>query len=482
VSEVSTGPRLVEVGALERARALLVVRLAIALYLFELLLNATRPGVLPNEPTLSIFYKLPELSGSATRLFSMPRAIFWTVLAGIAVGAAIQGFAAIKRTEGRLAVILTWATLVALLGPFALVSLAVISVSPLAALACVPSTIFVLCLLRFARLPWRVMLAAFGWGALIVFGMGRAYSGLFFGTIYGYIGKPDAPSTDITAQFKSTYRVIDFMILHLSVVNTLAVAAGVLVLLLLFRHLITDVVTGLVLGATVGLGYSFVESALFIQLWGSLSFINGATGGFEYWIRQSIGLLGGQVAFGALLGAGIGVALRARQRRQRRLAALAGMVAAVGGAVATETLAGLLSRLLHDHIGSGGAFDTLVISPFIWLLPQSPFIIVAALLLVIGLRARAATAKSAIQAEAAESTAITHAEVPFLGNPTVRFWTLVATWRRHGWGTALALYRLQSAQLDLISWRAQADTTSAHEEEGHQLRTKVMRLKTGETS
>ncbi|MFB4304195.1 hypothetical protein [Actinomadura sp. NTSP31] len=50
-----------------RARALLVARLAIALYLVELLLNLLRPHVLPNEPALSIFQRLPGSDGCSAR-------------------------------------------------------------------------------------------------------------------------------------------------------------------------------------------------------------------------------------------------------------------------------------------------------------------------------------------------------------------------------------------------------------------------------
>ncbi|GAA0299473.1 hypothetical protein GCM10010302_42550 [Streptomyces polychromogenes] len=496
----AAAPRRVRDEALVRGRALLIARLVIAAYLVELALNVTRPHVLPDEPAVSIFYELPKSIsqqmnqgpfGSLDRLLSMPRMVFWAVMAGIVVGALLQVFAMITRPAGRRAVVLTWATLAALLGPFALMGLAVITTYPLTALACVPSTAFVLWLLhhgqRFARLPLSVLLTAFGWGACIVFGLGRAYSGLAFATIYGYLYKEPGSYADLTGHLQDLYRVIDFLILHLSVVNALLVAAGVALILLMFRHRVTDTVTGLVLGASVGLGYAFVESVLFIRLYGAMSSFTGATGGFEYWIRQSIGLLGGQVALGALLGAGLGLAARTRQRRQRVLIAGAALAAAVGGAVATEILAAWLSHLVSDHIEVGSALDTLVISPLLWLLPQAPFIVLAALLLVAGRRARAVAAHGAVSAEAVEDGAITPGEVPFLTNPPLRFWALASTWRSHGRNAALALLRLQSAQLDLAGWRLQqqaaseddvADTAGgASREKGEQLRAKVMRLK-----
>jgi hypothetical protein len=465
--------------ALARGRALLIARLMIAVYLLELLLNYFRPHVMANEPTLSILQRLPRSSGSLGRLLSLPPAVFWTVLGGIVAGVAIQGFAAITRPEGRRAVVLTWVTLALLLGPFALIPLGIVLAYPVQALLCVPGTAFVLLLLhggqRFARMPLAVLLAAFGWGALIVFGVGRAYSGLAFGTLNGYLGKP---SGELASQIKNQYRVTDLIILHLSVVNALLVAAGVLLLFFLFRHRVTDAVTGLVLGAAVGLGYNLVESVLFIRLWGSLgTFIGGPTGGFEYYVRQAIGLLGGQAAFGAVLGAGLGVAVQSR----RRLIAAAAVVAAIGASAGTETLAAWFSRGVHDHLANGGAFDTLIVSPFLWLLPQAPFILAAAALLVQGRRTRAAAARTAVASEAAGTDlAITRAEVPFLADPALRLWALVRTWRSYGQPAALALARLQSAQLDLAAWRWQqrdaADDPAARQE-GDRLRARVMRLK-----
>jgi hypothetical protein len=475
-------------GDLARERALLITRVVIAGYLVEVLLNLMRPHVLANEPALSIFQTLPGSAGSFARLLSTPRAVFWCMLAGIAIGVLLQAYVAITRPQGRPAAVVTWAMLAVLLGPFTLISLVVIGLYPLVALACVPSTAFALWLLhisqRFARVRWLALLAAFTWGALLVFSLGRAYSGLGFGTLYGYTaGKISA--TNLSSFDTSLWRVLGLLIVHLSVVNELTVAAGVLLLLLMFRHRRIDTVTGLVLGAAIGLGYNFTESIMYVQIYGSLGTFLGATGGFEYWIRQSIGLLAGQVTFGALIGAGIGAAFQARQRERRRLIAGAGIVTAIGGTVAAEILSGWLSHLAQEHLTSGGTLDTLVISPLLWLLPQAPFIAVAALLLAAGRRARSESARAFVLAEAGDGgRAITGPEVPYLADPGLRLWALVRTWRRHGWNAALALHRLQSAQLDLAGWRWQQHHLTdpgqypAAQEEGDVLRTKVIRLKT----
>ncbi|MFD7834291.1 PrsW family glutamic-type intramembrane protease [Streptomyces sp. NPDC059761] len=463
------------------ARALLIARGAIALYLVELLGNLTRHRLLPDEPALSIFYKLPSelagmpgFSGSLDRVLSMPRAVFWSVLAGIVAGVLIQVFVAVTRQPDRRAAVLTWVTLGLLLLPFGLIPLVVVVEYFPVTLACLPSTAFVLLLLRagvrFARVPLAALLAAFGWGALIVFGLGRAYTSLAFATINGYL----SPSGSDLGQFtRNQFRTIDLVIVHLGVVNALVIAAGVLLLLLLFRYRVTDAVTGLTLGAAVGLGYSFVESILFIKIYGSFGSFFGTTGGFEYWIRQSVGLLGGQVAFGALLGAGLALAARARRRA---LVATAALVAAAGGATAAETLSGWLSSQLRDQVDTGSALDTLVVSPLLWLLPQLPFMALAVVLLVLGLRERGTALRAATAAEAATgSPAVTRAEEPVLVSPTLRFWAVASTGRRYGRQAALRLHRLQSAQLELVSRRVQEDPDL--EPQGDELRARILRLK-----
>ncbi|WP_037848268.1 PrsW family glutamic-type intramembrane protease [Streptomyces sp. NRRL F-2747] len=475
------------------ARALLIARCAIALYLVELVGNLTRPRLLPDEPALSIFYKLPSdlarmpgLPGSLDRLLSMPRAVFWSVLAGIVAGVLIQVYVAVTRQPDRRAAVLTWVTLGLLLLPFGLIPLMVLVEYFPVTLACLPSTAFVLLLLRagvrFARVPLAALLAAFGWGALIVFGLGRAYTGLAFATISGHLGggpivTPGGdiggdPVADLGQFTRNQFRTIDLVIVHLGVVNALVIAAGVL-LLLLFRYRVTDAVTGLTLGAAVGLGYSFVESILFIKIYGSLGSFFGTTGGFEYWIRQSIGLLGGQVAFGALLGAGLALAARARRRTAVAAAAL---VASAGGATAAETLSGWLSSRLGGRVETGSTLDTLAVSPLLWLLPQLPFIALVVVLLVLGLRGRGPVLRAATAAEAATGLqAVTRAEEPVLVSPALRFWTVVRTGRRYGRRAALRLHRLQTAQLELISRRVQEDPDL--EPQGDELRARVLRLK-----
>ncbi|MGH3379558.1 MAG: PrsW family glutamic-type intramembrane protease, partial [Actinoallomurus sp.] len=503
-----------------RARALLVARLMIVVYLLELLLNLTRPHVMPGEPALSIFMKVPKsteriLKGSFNengvydgynRMMATPRLIFWAVLAGIVIGTLVQVFGMITRAEGRRAAALTWVTLTAVIGPFSLLTFATLVSYPLVALACVPFTAVALALLhfcqRFARLPLATLLFAFGWGALIVYGAGRVYTGLGVTTVYGYMFKgflnADGTIADqhllhdpnaLASYNGKFYRFTDLLAVHWGVANVLVVAAGVVLALLLLRHRVTDALTGLIIGAAIGLGDNFVESTIFIKVYGSFGSVLGTTYGFEFWIRQVVTLFGGTVAWGALLGAGFGLAAQLRRGRSpgpltatHRLVITASLTVAIGGAASAEVLASWLSHLTADAVDPGTTFDTLVASPALWLLPQSPFIVLAVLVLITGRRMRAAAAHVAVSTEATPGGAISPPEVPFLADPALRWWAVVSTWRSYGYAAAVALVRLQSAQLDLAGWRFEqrhGDPGTAGREEGDRLRAKVLGLKAG---
>lgn len=469
-------------------RALLIARFLIGLYLVELLLYLTAPATVPTQALATGTDGGQDWPGP----FTLPPIFLWGGIAGIAGGLVLQVIVARGGlAHGRRAIALTWAALLALLGHFALPSLATISVFPGTALACVPSTLFVLWLLHhcswFARTPLPLLAAAFGWGALFVYGFAvvctffmntalTAHLGTGFITIFLGSGAGLDPKFLDGDRVAADFRTLDLSVVHTNIVAVLGIAAGVLVLIL-FRRQVTDVVTGLVLGAAAGLGYHFIESTQLINLFGAMGALIGSTSGFEYWIRQSIGLLGGPVTFGALAGAGLALATRVPGRGRRTVLAGTGLTAAIGGAAATEALSGWLFRLADGRLPEGGLLGTLIISPALWLLPQVPFMVVAGLLLRTGLRQRAAAGRQAAAAAAAHGDGVDAREVPFLTTPALRIWSLVGTWRRHGLAAAVALNRLRCAQADLVTWRSAQPPTGPvgeHErKEGDRLRTRV---------
>jgi hypothetical protein len=95
------------------------------------------------------------------------------------------------------------------------------------------------------------------------------------------------------------------------------------------------------------------------------------------------------------------------------------------------------------------------------LLVQAPFIVLYLLLLRSGLQARAAAARDAVSAEVAAGGAITPPERPFLVDRRLRLWALASVWRQYGRGAALALRRVQTAQLELAGWRWQRERHAA---------------------
>jgi hypothetical protein len=476
--------------------ALLVARIATGVYVVEVLLNLTRPKVFDDEPTLSIFRTIPGDS-AVSDLLGMPKVVFWLVLAGIVAGVVLQVVAAREPAGSPRATMLTWATLACLVGPFTLIPLQLlVFVTPLAALACVPATLVVLLVLhqiqRFVRLPLTMLVAALVWGALVTWGYTRACSSLAYGTVSGYLldargvpgqTDPQAALGSLRSFTTTQYRIIDIMIVHLSILGELMLGAGILLVLLLFRHRITDAVSGLVVGAAAGLGYTLVESAVFIHIYGLLAPINGATSTFEYWIRQTATLLTGRVTCGAILGAAIGAAWTMRSTRDRRLVVGAGAVAAIGADLAGEVVSAWLSHLASDHITRGSLLDTVILSPLWLLIVQVPFFLLALAVLRAGNRERAAAAAVAIPAEAATGGgAITAPEVPVLLNPALRLWLIVTAWRRLGPHHIRGLVRLHSAQFELAGWRWQEQRGLADPGEGAGLRADVMRLKQPATS
>jgi hypothetical protein len=98
----------------------------------------------------------------------------------------------------------------------------------------------------FLRVPVSTLLAAFAWGALLSLGFARACSGLAVGTAYGYLqhGNTTSQGADLTALFSELtdvlYRLFNIVILHYVVFIQLMQAAGVLLVLFVFRHRITD--------------------------------------------------------------------------------------------------------------------------------------------------------------------------------------------------------------------------------------------------
>ncbi|MFI5915108.1 PrsW family intramembrane metalloprotease [Dactylosporangium sp. NPDC051541] len=331
---------------------------------------------------------------------------------------------------------------VALLAPLLIQPVINLGSHPLLLAACVPTTAFGLWTMfavqRHRRLPGRLYLAVFGWGALVAAGLSGALNELFVHYAAAYLDL----FTDNPLQAAVAVRPLRGM--HAGIVEELAKGAGVAVACLLARRRIDGVVSGAVLGAAAGLGFNFTETVVYMS---------GADGGAgaQYWARQILGLLAAHTTFSAVLGAAIGAASQQGDQRVRRTAIVCGVLAAAGAHALYNTWTIVQGRLLPDV---SDAVQLLVVLPASMLVLQGPLIVLQSLLLRHGLRTQAAGLAAELRAETADpAAAITPPEVPILLDPRRRRALHVAAFRRGGLPALRNLRRLHAAELDLAAGR-----------------------------
>jgi RsiW-degrading membrane proteinase PrsW (M82 family) len=450
-----------------------------------------------------------ELTGSLVGAYPLRvRVMYWAVLASwvlalgtVAVwrGAGLRESAAARWLRARDPRLVIAAELVV---PFACYPLAVLLAHPLLLLTCVPSTAFaawgVYHLQRYRRMPVRIPAFAFGWGALIAAGFGGAMNLLYLAdtmsiflvprmeqvltaTVENPRGAEDlirwlAGRGPLPPSAHSLVTAIQFiqsgLALDAGVFEELAKGAGIAILFLLCRRWFDGPVSGIVLGALVGLGFNLAESVDYMSAGDAVS---------QYWARQTVGLMGSHVAFTALTGAGFGIAGQLADRRSRRLVIGCGLAAAIGAHFMNDVCLGALGRAEQGWFSPSPTMFTLVIQPVTLLVLQGPFVAAYALLLRRGGRHQAAGLARELAVEARAGTgAVNAAEIPILLDPGRRFRLRVLAFRRRGGiGAYRYLGRLQAAQLDLATerWhrgRQPADPWGPGEAE---LRSRVLRLK-----
>jgi hypothetical protein len=180
----------------------------------------------------------------------------------------------------------------------------------------------------------------------------------------------------------------------------------------------------------------------------------GGSAAFQYWMRQSVGLMAAHTAFTAIVGASIGAARQLPDRRMRRLTVTCALLAAIGGHFASDVIFGWYTRVSARWLAPGSTLDTLVGWPLALILLQGPFVAVYLMLVRNGRRAQTAGLTAEVHAEAGTGRgAITEAEIPTLLNPARRLWFEISVLRRHGLTAYRALNRLHAAQYDLAAQR-----------------------------
>lgn len=312
-------------------------------------------------------------------------------------------------------------------------------VAAICALTCVPTTAFGLLVVR--RLdrnekePWRLVLVATAWGAivstsLVVWGEGL-WDAIFTASLV------PGPAADASTAYSA------------GIFEELAKGTAVLLLYLVMRNEFDDVVDGIVYGAAVGFGFNFMESIAYMtHVYAALS---PEGYGFQWaaaqwYFRQVVGLFLGHATYTALIGAGIGVARQLPHLRQRVLVIAGGFLAAIAS---------------HFAWDAWQAFVLTVSTPFAlvllharYLFMVGPFTAVLLVLLAMGLQIEGTALARQLREEAAAGAgAVLPDEVAVLMSPWQRFRARMAAF---GGGGPLAYWRtgrLQTAQMHLAMER-----------------------------
>jgi protease PrsW len=322
-------------------------------------------------------------------------------------------------------------------------------------LICLPTTGFALFLLRRVdyneREPWRLVLVAAGWGAVVATTLALVFESLWSFTIDARL--IPGPGEAVASAFNA------------ALFEEVPKGLAVVLLFLVMRDEFDDVVDGIVYGAAVGLGFNFMETVVYVSV-----------GGMPQWFfRQWLGLFLGHATYTALVGAGIGVARQVRGPVRKSVAVACGFIAAIAAHFTWD------AWLWYFPHPSDPALYVLSI-PLQYLAMTGPFFVAVLALLVLGLRAEGRALAAQFAAEAAlPDGAIRPEEVPVLSSVGRRIEARFRMLRLRGLRGYLWMRRLQRAQIDLAMerWhRARKEIDSPLEAE-LKLRDRVLAIRSG---
>jgi len=322
-------------------------------------------------------------------------------------------------------------------------------------LICIPTTGFALFLLRRVdyneREPWRLVLVAAGWGAVVATTLALVFESLWSFTIDA--GLIPGPGEAVATAFNA------------ALFEEIPKGLAVVLLFLVMRDEFDDVVDGIVYGAAVGLGFNFMETVVYMSV-----------GGMPQWFfRQWLGLYLGHATYTALIGAGIGIARQVRGLSRKAVAIACGFVAAIAAHFAWD------AWLWYFPHPSDPALYVLSI-PLQYLAMSGPFFVAVLALLVLGLRAEGRALAVQFAAEAAlPDGAIRPDEVPVLSSVGRRIEARFRMLQLRGLSGYFWMRRLQRAQIDLAleRWhRARKEIDSPLEAE-LKLRDRVLAIRRG---
>jgi len=324
-------------------------------------------------------------------------------------------------------------------------------------LACLPTTAFGLWTVRHLdrnrKEPWRIVLVAAAWGAVVATSLV-----IWAETVWEYwafrILVP-GPGLDASTAFSA------------GLFEELAKGLAVLLLFLVMRNEFNGVVDGIVYGAAVGLGFNFMETIGYMTYLDSL--FGPAAAGFQWYHRQVLDLFFGHAAYTALIGAGLGIARQLPERRQQVTAIVCGWLGAIAGHFGWD------AWLTFFPLGAG--LQTLVQVHLRVLLMNGPVVIAVVVLLLLGLRIESRALLRQLKAEADTGLgAVLPAEVQVLARPLRRFsYRLQAL--RSGPSAYLRVGRLQRAQLQLVLEGARRERLEGAPDFGSELRAGILELR-----
>jgi protease PrsW len=338
-------------------------------------------------------------------------------------------------------------------------------VAAVCALACLPTTAFGLFVVRRMdrneKEPWRLVLVAAAWGAIVATSLVIWGESLWEATAARTL--VPGPGLDASIAFSA------------GVFEEVAKGLAVVLLFLVMRNDFDDVVDGIVYGAAVGLGFNFMESVAYMTNLYSLFSPEGIgwyAAGFQWYARQGLGLFFGHATYTAYIGAGIGIARQLPLRRQKMFAITSGFLVAIAAHFSWDAwlaffpIDNTLFGLVEVHL------RTLVMT--------GPFTAGIVALLLFGIRYEAMGLIDQFRKEAASGLgAILADEIPDLASPWRRLRKRLRAFNRGGMRAYLRVARLQTAQLDLAMerWhRERKEIDTPLEAEG-ELRDRVIQLR-----
>src|ERR1700704_3556001 len=271
-------------------------------------------------------------------------------------------------------------------------------VAAICALACIPTTAFGLVFVRRMdrneKEPWRLVLVAAAWGAIVATSLVIWGESLWEATAVRTL--VPGPGLDASTAFSA------------GLLEELAKGVAVVLLFLVMRNDFDDVVDGIVYGAAVGLGFNFMESVTYMtNLYAIFSpeGFGAYAAGFQWYARQVLGLFFGHATYTALIGAGIGIARQMPGRRQKVIAIAAHF--SWDAWLAFFPIEGSALGLIEIHLRT--------------LIMTGPFTAAVIALLLAGLQFEGKALAEQFRKEAAEGAgAILPAEVPILVSPWQR--------------------------------------------------------------